>query len=281
MKACPETATLASVDDLSGHLWVQELPTGGTFRFQVAASGLVTFAVGDRTFDSAESVPIQYRRAAQLITNQIDRAALQAATDASSTVTFCGMATWNEGLNYEWDVLPAFVGVDVWSSSKETFLSPDAATGVFKRLGLPTLPAIEKEASAAHTDFARFDNDTAFPESAWRSGKAAGVLLRDKSDGHVTVWQSECDESPSATRGPSVTELADTYATNERIERTVELLEDDTATPTVASVRDRLIADIAREAYVELFTDGEFIVSLPEFRSVVAQRVQQHQSLSE
>jgi hypothetical protein len=280
VQQCPETATLASVDELSGHVWVQELPTGGTFRFQVAASGLVTFAVGDRTFDAVESVPIQYRRAAQLINDRIDRAALQAATDEPDDVLFCGVVTWNEGIEYDWSAVPAFVGVDVWAASKETFLSPDAATGVFERLGLPTLPAIQKEVPAAHADLTRFDDDAAFPESVWRTGKAAGVLLRDKSDGRVTAWQSKQSDTHTTTVQQSEAELAAEYATNDRIEQTVDVLRDGAHQPTVASIRDRLVADIAREAYAELFPDGEFIASVTAFQSAVAKRVQQHQLTS-
>jgi len=46
-------------------------------------------------------------------------------------------------------------------------------------------------------------------------------------------------------------------------------------------VSDRLVADIAREAYAELFPDGTFVTSVDAFQSAVAQRVQQYQLGSE
>ncbi|MFC6758071.1 hypothetical protein ACFQER_17340 [Halomicroarcula sp. GCM10025894] len=135
MKQCPETSTLADTGEFSGHVWVQELPTGGQFRFTVAPSGFVTFATPDGSFDAAAAVPVAFRRAAHKIEAQLDRDALQAATDAPDEITFCGIATRNEGIDYDWEAVPAFVGVDVWSGRSGTFLSPDAATGVFDRLG--------------------------------------------------------------------------------------------------------------------------------------------------
>ena len=275
MKQCPETPALDEVE-FSGHVWVQELPTGGEFRFQVAASGLVTFATAQQSFDTATAVPPQFRRAAEMIDERLDREALEAATDDPSDVTFCGIATRNEGVEYDWNALPAFVGVDIWSARKDQFLSPDAGAGVFKRLGLPTVPAIEKELVAAHADLTRYEERDGFPESEWLEGQAAGILIRDKSGGRGLAWRQEQSAAPAS--GPQLAvELATEYATDERIEQTIAALRADRHPVTVDTVRDRLVADVAREAYVDLFVDGEFVTSLSAFQSAIAERVQQYQ----
>ena len=279
MKQCPETPALADVE-FSGHVWVQELPTGGTFRFQVAASGLVTFATAQHSFDTPASVPPQFRRAAELINEQLDREALEAATDDPSDVTFCGIATRNEGVEYDWNALPAFVGVDIWSDRKDQFLSPDAAAGVLKQLGVPTLPAIAKELVAVHANFTQYEGQDGFPESEWREGHAAGVLIRDKSGGRALAWRREQSAAPAS--GPeSAVELATEYTTDERIEQTIAALRADGHPVTVDTVRDRLVSDVARESYVDLFADGEFVASLSAFQSAIAERVQQHQSTAD
>jgi hypothetical protein len=278
VKRFPETPALDNETEFSGHVWIQEVPTGGRFRFQVSSSGLVTFATAERTFDAAESVPPPYRRAAWHIDSQLDRAALRAATDEPERVTFCGLATRYEGREYDWEQLPAFVGTDVWSS--ETLLSPDRATGVFERLGLPTLPAVEKELPAAHADLGRFAAPTELPESAWGGGAAAGVLIRDKSGTRATACRRE-REGPPVAAGESPEELAATYATDERIEQTVSQLRDDERVTTVDAIRDRVVADIAREAYAELYPEGVFVASASAFESAVAERVQQHQFTAE
>lgn len=269
----PETATR-----LSGHVWVQELPTGGDFRFRVAESGLVTFGTPEGTFDGVASVPVPYRRAAQAIDDRLDREALRAATDDPSAVTFCGVATWHRGVDYDWESLPAFVGVDVRSGSKGTFLSPDAATGALERLGLSTLPAIDKELSAAHADFARYEAPEGFPQSAWRDGRAAGVLIRDKSGGRAEAWREGRAEPESTATDRSPEELAAAHATGERIDRTADELRAVDRAVTVETVTDRLVDDVAREAHAELYVDGEFVSSTSAFRSAVAERV--HRRLS-
>lgn len=281
VKPCPETPDGNSIEGCSGHVWVQELPTGGELRFRVASSGLVTFATPENSFESAESVPVPYRRAARSISEQLDRKALQAATTDTGSVTFCGIATWNEGVEYPWESVPPFVGVDVWSGNKEAFLPPDAATGVFDRLNLETLPAIEKELQTAHADLTQFGNTDEFPQSAWLDGPAAGVLIRDKTGERAQVWHREPDESQPGTEQQSAPDLAETYATTGRIERTTANLRDGATSPTVDRIRDRLVADVAREAYADLYPDGEFIASVSAFESVVAERVQQHQSRSD
>jgi hypothetical protein len=276
VKQCPETPPLDTADGFTGHVWVQELPTGGTFRFQVAASGLVTFATPERSFDTVTAVPAPFRRAATTISDRLDLDALQAATDDPERVTFCGIATRNEGVDYDWDSVPAFVGVDVWSQRQGQFLAPDTATSVFERLELPTLPTIETEVVAAHTDLARFHDETEFPASEWRAGSAAGVLIRDKSGGRGAAWAVDRAVTDPETEPRSAPALAERYATPARIDGTVAALQAEEAPLTVDSIRDRLIADLARESYVDLFPDGAFVASMAEFRSLVAERVQEH-----
>ena len=79
----------------------------------------------------------------------------------------------------------------MWDGSQDRFLPPDASTAAFERLGLPTLPAIEKEVPIAHADLEQYETGTAFPDSTWRSEKAAGILLRDKSGNCVAAWHSD------------------------------------------------------------------------------------------
>jgi len=277
VKQCPETPTLDAATEFAGHVWIQELPTGGEFRFQVAPSGLVTFATAKQSVDTADSVPMAHRRAARVIDEQLDRDALAAATDDPGDVTFCGIATRNEGVEYDWESVPAFVGVDVWSGRNERFLSPDAVTGVYERLGLPALPAVEKERPAAHADFTRFEDRAGFPQSAWRDGPAAGVLIRDKAGGRAAAWWVDRTATQAAVEQRSAVDLAAAHATPERIEQTITMLQRGDDEVSVDTIRDRLVTDVAREAYVDLFSDGEFVASSTAFRSAVAERVQQHQ----
>ncbi|WP_276410017.1 hypothetical protein [Haloarcula halobia] len=256
---------------------MQELPTGAEFRFRVAASGLVTFATARQSYDTATAVPPQCRLAAQLVSERLDRDVLESATDDPGDVTFCGIATRNEGIEFDWQRVPAFVGVDVWSGRRDRFLPPDSATGIFERLGVPTLPAIDKEVTAAHADFSQYEDPSTAPQSEWRDGHAAGVLIRDKSGRRAVVRCEEHDSQP-APDAREATALAAKYATDDRIERAAAALRVDAQAATVDAVCDRLVSEVARESYVDLFSDGEFVASLSAFRSAVAERVQQNRS---
>lgn len=275
MTPFPETPPLDDPGEFRGHLWIQELPTGGRFRFSVAESGLVTFGTADETFTGVDAVPPPYRRAADTISSQLDRTALRNATEQPAQVTFFGRATRNEGVDYDWAVLPPFVGIDVWSPRRDGLLPPDTATTVFERLGLPTLPAIAKEVRAAHTDLSQYETSETFPPSVWREGPAAAVLLRDKTGGRAYVPHPDRDPLPApVTRDPA--ELAAEHATDDRIERTVDELTAEGQAPSVDAIRTRLVAALARERYAGLRHTTGHITATQAFQSAVATRVQRH-----
>jgi hypothetical protein len=104
-----------------------------------------------------------------------------------------------------------------------------------------------------------------------------GVLIRDKSGMRAQAWPREPTASQPDPPQESAATLADAYVTTDRIEQTVATLRDSGQSVTVDAIRDRLLADVVREAYSELYADGEFIASLSAFRSRVGERVQQHQ----
>ena len=276
MQSMPDTPPLVDAEPLTGHLWVQELPTGGQFRFQVANSGRLTFGTADRTFDTVEAVPLSHRRTAMTVSERLNRGALRTALDDPTQITFFGTATRNEGISYNWMALPPFVGIDVWSDTQDGLLAPDAATTVYERLNLPTLPAITKEAPADHTDLTQYEDGTGFPPSAWRDGAAAGILIRDKTGGRAQVCRVDVTDSIPASPPDTATDLAAQYATSDRIERTVAALRDRGHTPTVDAIRDQLVADVAREVYTNLYHDDDFVVSPDAFHAAVGERVQKH-----
>lgn len=276
MHAVPETPELTLPPDLTGHLWIQELPTGGWLRFQVTAGGALAFGTPDATYATVTALPAPYRRAAWDLRDAVDRDAVRAATDDPEAVTFVGRATWNEGLAYPWRDVPAFLGTDVWTAERERYLPPDQAATAFDRIGLPTLPAIAKEQPAAHTDLAQYTDPDGFPSSAWRDGRAAGVLLRDKTGTRARGWRSIGTDTEQPHDDVSVESLVTQYVTETRIADTVADLEAEGNPPSVEGVRDRVVADVARENYPVLYRDGDPVVSMRAFESAVAEAVQRH-----
>jgi hypothetical protein len=269
VKQFPETPPLSDAS-LSGHLWIQEHVTGLRIRFRVAPSGMLTFGAPREVFD-ADGVPLPYRRATAHVREALELSALRSATDEPESVTFFGVATLHEGIEYEWSELPPFVGVDVWSDERDAYLPPDGAARAYEAVGLPSLPAVEKEADADYTDLDGYAAGE-MPTSAYRDGPAAGVLVRDKSDGRGVAWREEVVETDTEGTEETPEDLAERYATEERIDRTAETLVGRGEEPTVEAVLERLLVDVVRKNYTNLYAGGESVVSEKGFRSAVAER---------
>lgn len=278
----PENPSLSDAS-LSGHIWIQELVTGNRLRFQVAESGLITFGAETERFDTREDTPLPYRRATAFVRDEIDIGALRSALDDTGSVTFLGIATLYEGIDYDWSELPPFLGVDIWSDDHDNYFAPDRTVRIYDALGLPTPPAVEKEAQAKYTDPGKYTSGdpSEAPDSAYCDGTVAGVIARDKSGGRGVAWWDEVSsepESPHLDEPPSAEELAETYVPEERIESTVNLLSDTEGGATVERVLEHLIADTVRENYAHLYEGSKPVVPEDEFRSAVGERVQRHLS---
>ena len=140
-----ESYRLPHVDDVgsfeSGHLWVQELIDGGRLRFRLRSSGRLEFGDDRRTLETA---PPRYRSAVRHVRETLDRGALRAAVDDVETVTFVAEATYRRAVPYDLAETPPALGLAVLEAG--TPLSPDAVEGVYDRLGLETVPIVDREA---------------------------------------------------------------------------------------------------------------------------------------
>lgn len=250
-------AAPASLFD-GGHLWVQEWVVGAPLRFQLAESGLLRFGDGERAFDPS-SVPVGYRRAVEQIRADFDRERFRAAVDEVESVTFAGVATRYEGVTYDWDELPAFLGLFVWDEDREEYLPPDAVARLYDQLGLDAVNAVRKEVRASDFD----PGADAPPPSAWRGGPAAGVLVQNKTGD----WAKLVAADPEITEfNGGAADAANEFATTGRLERTAAELGD---SGDIDAVVDAVVADVAREEYARVF-DGN--VAPGAFRSAVAER---------
>jgi hypothetical protein len=263
----PETEPLSEDTDLSGHVWVQELFTGEPLCFRVAGSGFVEFGTRGEKFEG--DVPLPFRRAARCVREGIDRSALRGSVEDTESVTFFGTATLYEGLGYDWSDLPAFVGVDVWSDKKEAYLTPDAASSAYGSLGLVPLPAFEKETDAGRADVDRYASGD-LPESRFRDGTAAGVLVRDKSGGRGAVRRDVTDEA--GERSPE--EVVSRYVTGNRVQKAAK--EAGTSDERLEKILDRVTESVVRERYASLYGGRDSVTDESEVRSMVAERVRRH-----
>lgn len=279
MHEVPSLPDVADAPDaLTGHLWLQELVDGSPLRFQVQSAAPVRFGDDRREF-ADDDAPHPLRFAIHEVQRDLDRAALRQAVDDVETVTFVGVATHRRRVDYDWHRLPGFLGTDVWDDDTDEFLPPDRAVQVFASLGLTPLNALAKEVRAADFQPKRYE----FPESNWRDGPVAGVIVRNKTGGRARLPNPDVlardDERPwKAPDAESCEELAAEFArefaTDDRFQRAASTLEDEYGTPPgFDALQERVLDSIYREA-APAFEHAA--VDHDEFRRAVAEQTSEY-----
>lgn len=272
MKQPPETPAVESAPPElleSGHLWILESVIGAPLRFRLGDAGRIEFGDAERVYASDEELPPQYQHAVRHIQRSLDREALRAAVDDPSSIVFFGTAMQYQGLGYDWDRTPSFLGEEVWSATHERFRPPDAVDGIFRRLGLEAINPLDQELAARDFDPDRYE----MPQSAWYDGPAAGIVIRDKA-GHRAKRSNpavEIDDS-SPTSGPeSAEELAERYGADSRL---IRLVDDAPSQPPGSDqLFERALDAALRELDPHVFAPAGS-VDRRAFRSALAARTQ-------
>ena len=272
MKTYPSIPRIADAPDGlfdAGHLWLLEKIDGAHLRFQLAESGAIRFGGRARVYDDPDAIPEPYGHAVRHVRERLDRDALRSAVEDVESVVFFGEATHRHAIEYDWDRLPSFLGFDVWSETDGRFRPPGAVQGIFERLGLDPVNAIEREVNTRDFDPGSYS----VPDSAWYDGPAEGVVVRNKRGGRAKLVHPEFQgaEAP-APADRSAEELAERCATKHRLGRLDDELAGRGEAVTFESLYDRAITDIAREEHGRLY-GGSPSVDPSEFRSAVAARV--------
>lgn len=246
-----------------GHLWLQEWVVGGPVRFRVDETG-ITVGDDERVFEPWDEPP-GYRHVARHVRERFDATAFLGEVSDPADHVFYGVATRDEGVAYDWDRLPSFLGRDVHSPDRG-FLAPDAVERAFDRLGLAAVNALRKEVAARDFHRARFE----VPGSAWYDGPAAGAVVRNKRGERALVRNPACEVADAPARPPEVETLVETFLTPDRIDRTADEFGGREAAP-VDRVLDRLVETLARERHRTVVAPGGFDVG--SFRAAAAERV--------
>jgi hypothetical protein len=254
----------------SGHLWLLEKIDGAQLRFQLQSSGLLRFGDDHLVYDDAEDLPLSYQHAVRHVREHLDRDALRTAVEDVEDVVFFGVATQLHGIAYDWSRMPSVLGVDVWSTTDEAFRPPDAVEGIFERLGLQSVNALERELPTRDFDPGSYS----MPDSAWYDGPAAGVVIRNKRGQRAQLTPEETIAAPPEPVSGASEDLAERFGTRERFERVATDLAETGQPVTVDAVRDRVLETIAREEHARLDREGG-LAEQPAFRSALGTQAQE------
>lgn len=251
-----------------GHLWLLELVEGAPLRFELQDSGLLRFGDATREYSDADDLPLSMQAAIRHVRERFDREALRTAVEDPTAVTFFGVATRNEGVPYDWDRLPPFLGTEI--RDDDGFRPPDATEAIFEHLDLQPANALERERRARDFQPARYE----FPGSPWRDGPVAGVLIHNKRGGRAVLPNPGLEADVAIDRNPAPLEgtpeeLAERFATPERFQAIAESLRERDWAVTVDALLDRVVEGVARENHVRLAARREHL-DPAAFRSAVA-----------
>lgn len=278
MQDVPELPAVADAPDvLSGHLWLQEHVDGTAFRVQVRDAAPIRFGDATRAFDAADSPP-HLRHAVHEVKRDIDRAALRRAVDDVESITFVGTATHRRHVDYDWARLPGFLGWGVWDAdagASGDWLPPDRTEQVFDSLGLEPADTVAKEVRAA--DFHPDSYD--FPDSAWRDGPVAGIVVRNKTGGRALLENPDVldeeaelaiDVDHELDPAEAAAVLADELPIPHLLDRVAAAIEaDDARTLTFDSLQEAVLDACYRE-YTPTFERAS--VDPDAFRRAIAER---------
>ncbi|MFB6283121.1 MAG: hypothetical protein ABEK59_04200 [Halobacteria archaeon] len=270
----PKTPTADDVgNEVSGHVWIQEVVTGKPIRFQVQSSGLVRFGNQREVFEHG-SIPLWLESATRNVRDRLELGILRDVVDDVEDVTFYGTATLNLGTSYDWSRLPGFLGVDVHKGDGAGgggFSSPDDVEKIFGSLGLWTLPPVEKEKRSRHTDFTECYSD-GLPESRYRDGEVAGVLVRDKSGGRIETRRNEAWKRGSQEILDGKDGVEEFVSGNQVLDEIMEnLVEDPSDGSSLDEVLEPVLGEFIRRNYVYLYREEEPVVDRRSLRSAVAE----------
>ncbi|MFB6094463.1 MAG: hypothetical protein ABEJ77_05945 [Halanaeroarchaeum sp.] len=231
----PSLETTKNVLD-GGHLWIQEWVTGPVLTVEMADSGMLSF---DRVGDDTVDVP-SLSEGKRHVRETVDREAYRRSVEDVDRLVLYGVGTRYEGVSYDWDALPPFLGVAVWDEGADRFAPPDVVDRFLETIGLASLPDVERERPADRFDRARFEP----PSSAFRSGPVAGVVVRNKR-GPMALLETDV---PRASPAEDVDAALDAA-----IDRVVDRLvaDGDQVPSSVApeTLTDRVFERVARVAH--------------------------------
>lgn len=272
MKQYPQIPPVSEAPDEmfeSGHLWILEKIDGAQLRFQLRESGVIRFGDRDRVYDDPSAIPTPLEHAVRHVRERLDREALRNAVDHVESVVFFGVATHHQTIEYDWDRLPSFLGFDVYSADPDAFRPPGAVQGIFERLGLEPINAVERERNTRD-----FDPDSyEIPDSNWYDGPAAGVVIRNKRGGRAQLLHPAFLHADSPVPvDASADELAEEHVTADRLGTLERTLEDRGVAVSVDALFDRVVTDVVREHHGRLFHDSSS-VDMTALRSAVAAQV--------
>ncbi|MFB6186476.1 MAG: hypothetical protein ABEI86_06370 [Halobacteriaceae archaeon] len=227
---------------------------------------MIQYHSQNQTFTQNESPP-KFIPAVNYIENNLQRDVLYQSLESVDTISFQGIATYSNGIDYNWNKLTSFLGVEVIDLTEQVYKPPAQVHQIYDEIGLAPLNAINREVHLR--DF--HPEGYSMPQSNWYDGQVYGVLLRDKGTKRAVLHNESIEATKSketASRTNQKEPLSAQQIKQYIQQRHVEIQSD------LSTTADTLLANIIREHYTEYFTQVQKD-DIPEFRSTIMQVIQE------
>lgn len=228
-----------SEDAAENTIYIEEKMDGANFRFGQVHG---TFRVGSRNVDLTQYVKINqkyppFSDVDREKTGQFRNAILHALeyyTEVRPNYVYYVEYMIPHTIDYYWSRMPTFIGLDILDLDTGKFLSWKEKKKEFMRLGIPLAPLVWK---GKLKDFNAKVWEEQIPKSAYRDGKAEGIVIKDYKrqwfvkivapefrEVNKTVWGIGSKKAAKRHSKDDSEWFVNAFVTKRRIEKIIEQL---------------------------------------------------------
>jgi hypothetical protein len=244
-------------------IYIQEKIDGGNAQFRIVAlpSELIGVLYGSRT-RYLQKGQGQFTANIQWLDSRIVSAHAMGETPRPQFIYY-GEWCRKHTINYDWKVIPPFLGFDIWDIDARLFLPWPVAQDEFARLGIPTVPCIW---SGRASELQGADLLDLLVKSAYRDGPCEGIVIKNYNHCNIygrqlfAKWVSEeFKEVNKLTFGGASRPKDETsrfllaYYTPARIIKTIHRLVIEEGHPLGRSLMHLLPRSVAEDIWTECY----------------------------
>lgn len=260
-------------------IYIEEKIDGANFRFSIY-EGMIVF--GSRNTILENTSNNNWTKCVNFVKEKVNNSILSDLENLSNLVFF-GECCIPHTLKYNLDIIPPFLGFDIWDNTNEKYLNPVFRNEIFEFLNLPVVPTIKK----LKVYEINILDDMLVPMSLYRKGidneLAEGIVIKNyKKQIFAKVVRSEFkEENKKIFRGSPKHAKNDTekiylkYSTTARIKKVALKLRDEENVEINRKMMHKLpnaiIYDIYEEHGKEIFMSN-YIINFKELKKLISKR---------
>ena len=262
-----------------GVVHIEEKIDGANFRFMVR-DGIIIFGSRSQQLTSNDgedtNVTKNFVRCVKHVRDRMALAPKAIMKGIPSHLIFYGECCIKHSMNYDWEIIPAYLGFDIYDSNRELFLDYDKRECVFKALGLDMVPLIKTIDKSTKLD------ETDIPQSKYTLVQAEGIVIKNYDRQLfaklVTPKFKEMNKKAFGLSKKQASNddelLVSIYCTNARVDKMIFKMVDNGTELDIRMMPDLIravIKDMWEEAYHDIIK-SQWTINFKTTNKLVAKR---------